>query len=121
MDRVKRQGARLVAILLAATGVSCALVPLPAAPLECGFREGTILAFAGRTTLRQLGLSADDPAADLNASVYVTAEPIPFSGSVPAGAEPPPDQRAYCALFDDGAGILSAHGGVPVDWRPPGS
>jgi hypothetical protein len=89
--------------------------------MECGFPDDAGLAFAGRTTLRRLGLSTDLPAADLSAMVYVTVEPVPFSGSVPNGAEPPPDQRAYCALFDDDAGLLSAHGGVPIDWSPPGS
>ena len=116
---------RACAVLLAAwiaTGtVACGLLPFPGAPHECGFPDGTALAFAGQATLRQLGLSADLPAADLGATVYVTAEPVPFSGSVPAGAEPPADQRAYCALFDDEARMVSARGSVPVDWIPPGS
>lgn len=110
-----------VAVFLAATSASFGLLPFPSAPPDCGLPDGTALAFGGRTTLRQLGLSTDLPAADLGAMVYVTVEPVPFRGSVPAGAEPPPDQRAYCALFDDGAGMLSAHGGLPLDWVPPGS
>jgi hypothetical protein len=98
-----------------------------AAPLDCGFPDGTDLAFAGRTSLRQLALGDDSrlgdgrSTADLVGMVYVTRDPIPYAGSLPAGAHPPPDQRAYCAIYDEDAGIISAFGGVPVDWVPPGS
>jgi hypothetical protein len=113
--------AALVVAWLAMASAACGILPVSRAPAECGYPDGTALAYAGRTTLRHLGLSTDLPAADLSAMVYVTAEPVPFSGSIPAGAAPPGDSREYCALFDDDAGTLSARGGVPLDWRPPGS
>ena len=116
-----RLRAALLTSALAAANMACGMVPFERAPTECGFPEDTQLAFAGRSTLGRLDLTNDAPAADLPAMVYVTAVPVPFTGSIPHGADPPPDQRMYCALFDEGAEVLSAHGGVPVDWTPPGT
>lgn len=116
IGRVKRQRASLFAIVLAASGAACGLLPLPRAPAECGFPDGTALAFAGRASLNQLGLSGGAPTDDAPAMVYVTAEPVPFNGSVPAGGQAPPDQPLYCALYDDG---VRAWGSIPADWSPP--
>ena len=120
IERVRhRIGALLLALALATTGVACGLLPFTRAPNECAFPEDTRLAFAGRTTLKRLGLNFDLPHSETAAMVYVTAEPVPHTFSVPHGAEVPPDQRLYCAIFDDDAVGLSAHGGVPDDWSPP--
>ena len=116
---MNRLRAAFLASVLTATAVACGVLPSPRAPTGCGFPDDATLAYSGRTTLRRLGLSEDLPAADLPAMVYVTAEPIPFRGSIPNGAELPPDYRAWCAIYDDGAPMLTALGGVPIDWSPP--
>lgn len=112
-----RVGAICVVAAVAAAGSGCGVLPIGVA--QCRFPAGAPLAFEGRASLRQLGLGEGDPDADLVGMAYVTRDPVPYSGSLPVGARPPPDQRAYCVIYDDGADVLSAHGSVPMDWLPP--
>ena len=107
--------AATVALGLAACGW---LTPQPA-PLECGFPEGTALAFSGETTLAQLRLDEQSNFAQRVGQIYVTRDKIPFTGSVPMTPNGPavvPDFRHYCALLGDGATVI---GGAPDDWAPP--
>jgi hypothetical protein len=113
-----RSRAGLLAFWIAATSVSCGLLPLPRAPAECRFHADTDLAFAGRTTLDRLGLGADRPDADVTGMVHVSAEPVPYSGPMPAGGGLPQDRRMYCAIYDDGSQVRES---IPDDWSPPGS
>jgi hypothetical protein len=104
----------LLAVVVAASG--CGLF---GGVSDCGFPAGTELAYSGRATLAELGLGAGDQDSNRNAMVYVTRDPIPHQGSVPMGGEPPPDRRAYCAIFEGNVGAISERGTAPDDWLPP--
>ncbi len=107
--------AAAAAVGLAACGW---LTPQPA-PIECGFPEGTVLAFAGETTLAQLQLDEQSNFDDRVGQIYVSRDKLPFSGSVPITPNGPavvPDFRQFCALYGDDATLI---GGAPDDWAPP--
>ena len=101
-----------VVVLLVSAGCA-ALNPLPShgeAPADCLFPPGTELAFAGESTLAELGLDGEHP--DLRARFYVTAEAVDQEGL----GDGFPQHRRYCALTGGGAGFS---GPVPLDWQPP--
>ena len=85
-------------------------------PEYCEIPPDAPLAFVGRTTLSDIGLTADQEHRDLPGVVYVSLRPIirPW----PATKAPP--QRVYCLVrIDDGVSFLP--GDVPDDWALPAS
>ena len=103
------RAATLLALVLA-SGAGCGLLPPQAeAPPECGFPDGTALAFAGVATAEELGLQS------LNAAVrnwvYVTAAPVVLR---PGDA---PEARMACRLWTTGGPPEMIP--VPPDWVPP--
>jgi hypothetical protein len=111
---------RWLALFVACLVLSgCGVLPSDAsAPAECGFREGTVLAYAGETSLAALGLGTNSSGDHAIGRILVTLERIPFTGSrpnTPAGPAVVPDQRQYCALYAESTSL----GGVPDDWSVP--
>ena len=111
-------------VILALVLGACSALPetlTGEAPPECRFPEGTDLAFAGDTTLRDL-LNDAGPYRDLPGSAYVTAERVDAPGT-----DFPPNERLFCFVFAADAPIPSgvpapnevAYGMVPIDWQPP--
>ena len=107
---------RLSAVALLAFSAGCALLaPEPSfgeAPAGCNFPPDTELAFAGESTLAELGLDGDHP--DRRPRFYVTASRIDHEGI--ADVRFPPGRR-FCAFA--GAGGAGFTGPVPDDWQPP--
>ena len=84
----------LTALVLGACGL-----PGTVAPADCGFPPGTPLAFAGRTTMNQVGLIDTDPEqihGDDRADIHVTLEPIEAHGV---------RGRLACVVYVDFGGI----------------
>ncbi len=105
--------------LALAIATGCALLTGPDAPAACGFPERTPLAYAGESSLVALDL-ADGRTTfdDAVGQIYVTQDPVPFTGSIPITPNGPanvPDFRQYCAIYRDATSL----GGVPDGWRPP--
>jgi hypothetical protein len=112
---------RIAGGLLALAIAGCTLLPDRTTPAGCGFPEDAPLAFAGDASLAELGLGVGDGGAVTDATIgmiYVTRDPVPFTGSIPMTPNGPadvPDFRQYCADYGD---VMSL-GGVPDDWTPP--
>ena len=88
------------------------------APTECGFPEGTTLAYSGETSLAALGLGTNSSGDHAIGRIFVTNDRIPFTGSLPMTPTGPavvPDQRQYCAIYRDSTSL----GGVPDGWTTP--
>ena len=107
---------RLSAVALLASSAGCALLaPEPSpeeAPADCRFPADTELAFAGESTLAELGLDGDH--VDRRARFYVTANRIDHEWIADV---PFPPGRRFCAFAAaSGAGFT---GPVPDDWQPP--
>ncbi len=111
----------LLALGLLAIGSGCSPAQMesadvPPAPPECAADQ---YLFAGRSTMRSLGLvgrsRAPLPEPDRPAMIWVTADLLPFDAG-PEGREPEMT-RMLCFTFDDGSG----GSGWPVDeaWLPP--
>jgi hypothetical protein len=114
------------AVLLLTLATGCSLLAGPEAPAGCGFPDGTRLAFAGESSLAELNLGDGSIIGggriidDTVGTIYVTNDAVPYAGSrpmTPNGPADVPDHRQYCAIYGD----ITAIGGVPVDWKPPGS
>ena len=92
------------AILSMALGISlpaCGASGLGPVPADCQFPDGVPLAYAGETTLGEVGLAA--PGGEgIDARVWITAEPIVFEA---AGTT----TRVICAQLDDGSVMLSPY------------
>lgn len=98
--------------------VGCGWLSGPEAPSTCQFPDGAPLAFAGEATLNELGLGDGSNFDDRIGQIYVSRDPLPFTGSIPYVPGDPvvvPDHRQVCALYDDASSISS----VPDDWTPP--
>lgn len=106
----------LLFVAMALSG--CGLPATIHAPSACGFPERAALAYAGETSLAALGLGTDSSSDQAIGRIYVTRDRIAFAGSLPMTPTGPavvPDQRQYCAVYDDALSL----GGVPDDWLAP--
>ncbi len=105
----------LGAVALLAFICGCALPAsepsLGEAPPDCRFPADTELAFAGQSTLAELGLDGDHP--DRRARLYVTASRMTMSGSPMSRSSQSPVLRFAGA---SGSGVP---GPLPEDWQPP--
>lgn len=121
-----RATAALCAVLLIAALAACDVgvvgaVPAEEAPAPIGFPECEAEAydFAGRGTLRQLGLDKATPVAppepDRVAMIWVTHDLKPRDFGPPGGAVEM--VRMLCFEFPDGSG--GSEWPVDHDWRPP--
>ena len=106
-----------------AAGAGCStFVPVqdredvPLAPAECAADQ---YAFAGRGTLRSLGLVGQSraplPEPDRPAMIWVTADLLPFDAGERGGEREM--TRMLCFEFDDGSG--GAEWPVDEAWQPP--
>ena len=108
-----------------ALGAGCSLMPVQDAagvrppPPECA---GGAFAFAGRGTLRGVGLvghsAATLPEPDRPAMIWVTADLLPFDHGAPGGGDVEMT-RMLCFEFDDGSG--GSEWPVDAAWQAPGS
>ena len=84
------------------------------APDECGFPDGTVLQFAGRSTTRVLGVQevpgSDDPLSFVPADIYVTREPLGQGAN---------DGFLVCAIYTGEADGFVEVTTVPETWAPP--
>ena len=104
------RSATLLALVLA-SGAGCGLLPpLAEAPPECGFPDGTALAFAGVATPDELGLESFSATA--RGWLYVTAAPVP---RLRAGGG---EDRMACRPWSWAGGPPEMIP-VPPDWVPP--
>ena len=100
--------------------VACRLSgSVPEPPADCQIPAGTELAYAGTSTLAQLGLDDAGPYRNLIGTAYVTAGPIEAQGF---------PERLWCIVFDEtrAAEALSmsgvaAYGPLDSSWQPRGS
>lgn len=103
-------------IVLAGCGLPVVSVRAPA---ECGFPADAALAYAGESSLAELGLGTESSLDHAISRIFVTRDRIPFTGSLPMTPTGPavvPDQRQYCALYGESLSL----GGVPDGWKAPG-
>lgn len=101
----------VVGITLGAVLGACAL-PSESVPPECGLPEDARLAFAGETSLAELGI---DPLDDRPGYVVVTADPVAPPQTVSGRPMPGGPSRFACIVWPDGTGINA----VPDEWDPP--
>lgn len=105
-------GTRVSLPLLVAIATSgCGLLSGPVAPEACGFPEGTVLEFAGRSTTSALGLVdiADDPILSIEpADIYITRDQL-TQGDVQG--------RLVCAIYVTQSGFTEIT--VHPDDLPP--
>jgi hypothetical protein len=107
---------RILGAAVALSLVACALQQTDVtADAQCGFPDGTALAFAGEGSLRVLGLhrTLDD-----RGMVYISRDPI-----VPidvARDVPVAPARLYCIVFPESEGIRPHVGPLPDGWTLPG-
>lgn len=116
------RAATILALVLASIA-GCGLTALPGSvddpPPDCLIPAGTEFAFAGKTTLAELGLDDAGPYRNLPGTAYVTAEPIRAQGD--------PPERWWCIVFDPTAAAeevsmsgVAAYGPLWLnDWEPP--
>ena len=109
----------VLAVLVIVCGCNTSLVnraDVPPPPAECAADR---YLFAGRSTMRSLGLMgrsrAPLPEPDRPATIWVTADLLPFDAGPEGG--PPEMTRMLCFTFDDGSGGSE----WPIDegWSPP--
>ena len=102
------RGAGVLAVFAFALG-ACGWSPLGEAPTDCGWPPGTELAFAGETSLSELGLDEGSPGVDIRGMAYVTAERLTFPER---GIRP---QRWFCFVSAEDPAFT---GPVPDNWQP---
>jgi hypothetical protein len=109
----------LLAVVAAVSGCSAALLDgtdVPPPPPECAADQ---YLFAGRSTLRNLGLvgrsRAPLPEPDRPAMIWVTADLLPFDPGLEGGELE--TTRMLCFEFDDGSG--GSQWPVDAAWLPP--
>ena len=102
-----------------ATVAACGLAgSVPEPPPDCQIPPGTEFAYAGTSTLAELGLDDASGYRNLFGTAYVTARPITVEGA---------RQRWWCIVFDEtrAAEALSMTGETAYgplldsDWRAP--
>jgi hypothetical protein len=99
------------ALLVAVTTSGCGLLSGTAAPEACGFPDGTVLDFAGRSTTSALGIVevADDPILSLEpADIYITRDQL-TQGDLQG--------RLVCAIYVTQSGFVEVT--VHPDDLPP--